>query len=93
MIRISLKAANYRTDNNIIFCKDLKTGKMHDAQYLYIDGPCKSFYEADLSIAKYRIVWLETDAKVYSNSELCNQKFNKKSQRRKQLLGHQEKGK
>lgn len=79
MIKISLKDTSYRKDDNILFCQNLETGKyIQDAQYLYVDGPCKSLYEVDPKIANYRIVWLETDAPFYKIKENEKKKFRKK---------------
>ena len=78
MIRISLKAPEYRTTNNIICYTYMESGKQGDARYLYIDGPCKSVYEIDPQIApNRRIFWLETESKIYRNDEPFNGVFRK----------------
>jgi hypothetical protein len=64
MIKVSLKADSYRTNDKIILFTDTETGMTGEAKHVYIDGPCKSVYEVDEKVGDWRIVWLETESPV-----------------------------
>jgi len=70
MIKISVKDYPYRTSNNIICFKDLETGKMGEAQYLYIDKSSEIIYRVDEKVANYKIVWVLTDGIVSIQDDL-----------------------